>query len=247
MFSGLGEIRVQRALLPGDAFTLDAENTGGLLSWQPRPGEAFTVIDGRGELVRVRLLSLSGGKAELTVFEEMGAIERGPAVLLLQALPERERLEGIIQKTAELGVTAVLPFKSERSISIEELDSRQKRSHNWQNIALKAARQSRRRDIPRVLPYAPFRDALREAGSAGLKIMLWERPGLEALKSILRKAQGPMESAALLVGPEGGFTEDEAAAAKKEGFVQASLGSRVLRTETAAIFGVGLLRYELGG
>ncbi len=247
MFSGLGEIRTERALLPGDAFTLDPENTGRLLSWEPRPGEAFTLLDGQGKLVRARLLAMSSGGAELTVFEEMGKNEPGPAVLLLQALPERGRLETIIQKTTELGVTAILPFKSEKSISVEELDSRQKRSHNWQKTALKAARQSRRPDIPRLLPCSLFTDALREAGGAGLKIMLLEAPGLKEIKSILREAQGPIESAAILVGPEGGFTEEEAAIARKEGFVQASLGKRILRTETAAILGVGLLRYELGG
>ncbi|MBZ0220296.1 MAG: 16S rRNA (uracil(1498)-N(3))-methyltransferase [Candidatus Methylomirabilis sp.] len=247
MFSGLGEIRVERALLPGDTFTLDPENTGRLLSWQPRPGEAFTLIDGRGELVRGRLLSLSGGVAELIVFEEIGAVEPGPAVLLLQALPERERLETIIQKTTELGVTAILPFKSERSISIEELDSRQKRSHNWQKVAIKAAKQSRRWDIPNVLPYAAFREALHETAATELKVMLWESPGLKGLKDFLRENEKPIGSVSLLVGPEGGFTEEEAAAAREEGFAQASLGSRVLRTETAAIFGVGLLRYELGG
>ncbi|MCL4874380.1 16S rRNA (uracil(1498)-N(3))-methyltransferase [bacterium] len=247
MLSGLGEIRVERVLLPGDAFTLDKENTGRLLLWEPRPGEAFTIIDGRGGLVRCRLLSLSDGKAELTAFEETGAIEPGPGVLLIQALPERERLETIIQKTTELGVTAILPFKSEKSISIEELDSRQKRSHNWQRIALKAARQSRRRDIPRILPYATFREALLETVATGLKIMLSEGHGLKGLKAFLRDIKKPVRSVALLVGPEGGFTGEEAALAREMGFIQASLGSRVLRTETAAIFGVGLLRYELGG
>ncbi|WKZ32509.1 MAG: RsmE family RNA methyltransferase [Thermodesulfobacteriota bacterium] len=247
MFSGLGEIRVERVLLNGDNFTLDNENTCRLLSWEPRPGEAFTIIDGRGELVRGRLISLSDGKAEITVFEEMGAIEPGPVVLLIQALPDRERMEAIIQKTTELGVTAVLPFKSDKSISIEELDSRQKRSHNWQRIALKAARQSRRRDIPVLLPYATYKEALRETVATELKIMLREGQGLKGLKAFLSEIKQPVRSVALLVGPEGGFTEEEAALAKEMGFVQASLGSRVLRTETAAIFGVGLLRYELGG
>jgi len=240
-------IVLDRRITPGESFTLAPGDIVHLNAWQPRAGEAFTVIDRAGALVRARLISLTQARAEMTAFESIGAIERGPDIVLLQALPERERFELIIQKATELGVTEIIPNKTERSISLEELDARQKRSHNWQNLAVKATKQSRRWDIPRILPYASFIDAVGLVQDADLKVMLWERAGLISMKDYIEGVERPVKKAAILVGPEGGFTEKEAEFAQEAGFKPVSLGKSVLRTETAAFFGVGLLRYELGG
>jgi 16S rRNA (uracil1498-N3)-methyltransferase len=239
-------IKTDRPIIDHAPFNIKGAPFTALLEWLPRPGEALTVSGPDGRLFRARLTELLEDSAVLLPFEEMGMNGGATEIILMQALPERERMETIIQKTTELGVTSILPFKSEKSISLEELDSRQKRSHNWGDIARKAARQSRRPDIPEVLPYCSFEEALKTAENSGLKVMLWEgaRTGL---KELLAQAVMPVESVVLLVGPEGGFTGDEAKAALDKGFFSVNLGARVLRTETAAIFGTGLLRYELGG
>jgi 16S rRNA (uracil1498-N3)-methyltransferase len=244
--SGRGSITVVNTLKTGISFTLESLSFASLLEWRPRPGEAFTVSGPGGVLFRARLLELREGSALLLPFEEMGKAAASPEIILLQALPERERMEAILQKTTELGVSVILPFKSEKSISLEELDSRQRRSHNWGEVALKAARQSRRPDIPEILQYRTFGEALKAAENSDLKVML--REGSQTgLKEALAQTKRPIRSAALLVGPEGGFTGDEVKAAIEEGFAAVNLGMRVLRTETAAIFATGLLRYELGG
>lgn len=244
--SARGSIKLENPIKIGAAFNLEGGRLEALLKWRPRPGESLTVSSPDGVLFRARLIELHEGSAVLLPFEEMGIAEVGPEITLIQALPERERMETIIQKATELGVTSILPFKSEKSVSLAELDSRQKRSHNWGEIARKAARQSRRPDIPEVLPYSSFEEALKTAENSGLKIMLWEgsRTGL---KELLAQTKRPVSSAALLVGPEGGFTAGEVKAALDKGFSAVNLGLRVLRTETAAIFGAGLLRYDLGG
>lgn len=241
-----GSITVENTLKTGISFRLEGLSFASLLEWRPRPGEAFTVSGPGGVLFRARLIELHHGSALLLPFEEMGNAPASPEIILLQALPERERMETILQKTTELGVSSILPFKSEKSISLEELDSRQKRSHNWGEIALKAARQSRRPDIPEVLAYGTFEEALKAAENSDLKVMLWEA-SKTGLKEALAQTTRPVRSAALLVGPEGGFTGDEAKSAFEAGFAAVNLGMRVLRTETAAIFATGLLRYELGG
>ncbi len=241
-----GSITVEKTLKTGVSFTLEGLSFASLLEWRPRPGEAFTVSGSENALFRARLLEIRDGSALLLPFEEMGKASAAPEIILLQALPERERMETIIQKATELGVSVIFPFKSEKSISLEELDSRQKRSHNWGEVALKAARQSRRPGIPEVLPYRTFEEALKAAGNSDLKVMLWEG-SKTGLKEALGQAKKPLMSAALLVGPEGGFTGDEVKSAVKAGFTAVNLGMRVLRTETAAIFATGLLRYELGG
>jgi 16S rRNA (uracil1498-N3)-methyltransferase len=164
-------------------------------------------------------------------------------VILLQALPEKERMELIIQKATELGVSCIVPFKSRRSISLEEREVRQKKSHRWQEIAVKAVQQSRRSRVPRIEPYRSYQDALNFCGKEGLKILLWEKKG-ESLREILR--QYHPQKVYIGVGPEGGFTEEEVALAKDKGFIPVKLGQRILRTETAAITMVGILQYELG-
>ncbi|MBI2400044.1 MAG: RNA methyltransferase [Deltaproteobacteria bacterium] len=244
--SARGSIKLENSIKIGAAFNLEGGRLEALLEWRPRPGEAFTVSSPNGALFRARLIELHEGSAILMPFEQMGMAEAAPEIILMQALPERERMETIIQKTTELGITSILPFKSEKSISLEELDSRQKRSHNWGEVAMKAARQSRRPDIPEVLPYSFFEEALARTENFGLKVMLWEG-AQTGLKELLVQTRRPISSAALLVGPEGGFTKIEIEAALDKGFSAVNLGLRVLRTETAAIFGAGLLRYELGG
>jgi 16S rRNA (uracil1498-N3)-methyltransferase len=164
-------------------------------------------------------------------------------IILLQALPEKERMELIIQKATELGVSAIIPFKSERSISLEEREIKQKKAHRWQEIAVKAVQQSRRAKVPQVERFQLFEEALEICEGNGLKIFLYEKRG-ENLKEVLKRCQA--KKVYVMVGPEGGFTEGEVMKAKNRGFIPVKLGQRILRTETAAITFVGILQYELG-
>jgi 16S rRNA (uracil1498-N3)-methyltransferase len=140
-------------------------------------------------------------------------------------------------------VSAIIPFKSERSISLEEREAKQRKAHRWQHIAMKAVQQSRRAKVPLVRNYLPFNEALKLCEGDGLKILLWEKGG-ENLKNILRQYQP--QKIYVMVGPEGGFTEKEVKLAKDKGFIPVKLGQRILRAETTAIALVGILQYELG-
>ncbi len=248
-----------------------------------RVGSLVTLTDARGRDLRGRVRSLSRERASVLIFGAFSAsTESAAEIILLQALPERERMELIIQKATELGVSAIVPFKAERSISLEEREARQKKVHRWQEIAVRAVRQSRRARVPRVEGYRSFKDAL-EVCQDGLKIMLWEKEG-QSLRDVLRQFSfchcerpegewpsppfsGRCEMASVvslprhdicdtvsrkggqicaMVGPEGGFTDEEVGFAQEKGFIPVKLGQRILRTETAAIVLVGLLQYELG-
>jgi 16S rRNA (uracil1498-N3)-methyltransferase len=209
-----------------------------------RAGSIVTLTDSEGYDFRGRVLSLSKEGASVLVFEAFpSSTESSVEILLLQALPEKERMELIIQKATELGVSAIVPFKSERSISLEERDAKQKKSHRWQEVAVKAVQQSRRAKVPRVEPYRSFQQALEGCREEGLRILLWEKEG-EPLKKILE--QGFPQKIYAMVGPEGGFTEEEVKLAMREGFIPIKLGQRILRTETAAIVLMSILQYELG-
>lgn len=259
-----GQIVVKGALTTGQSILLTGGSHKNLLAWKPRVAEAVTVCAEEPaikpaftpplKLFRARVTELDEASSRLFVFEEMGELKKPPAITLLQALPEKERMELIIEKTTELGVTTIVPFKSERSISIEEREAKQRKAHRWGEVALRAAKQSRRCSIPDVLPYRGFEEALGEARGE-LKIVLWEGAGLKTFKEVLNGAdvglkggiKGGLKGVDLLVGPEGGFGAEEVEAAGKEGFIAASLGPNILRTETAAIISVGLTGYEFSG
>lgn len=242
---GYGEIVIEGARV-GETLTLTGPADSNLRLWRPRPAEAVTVKDSGGVLYRARVTELGEGSSTVEVFEEVGPSGRPLEVTLLQALPEKERMGLIIEKATELGVTRIVPFESTRSITLEGLDRPQKKSHRWQSWALKASKQSRRGTISRVLPPKPLEKALEEVEAAELKITLWEGREGEPVKDVLRGAGSP-ESAAILAGPEGGFDPEEVHRAREKGFTPVTLGTRILRTETAALFAVGLVTYELEG
>jgi 16S rRNA (uracil1498-N3)-methyltransferase len=209
-----------------------------------RVGSLVTLTDPEGNDFRGRVLRLSETEASLLIFDAFpSATESSLEIMLLQALPEKERMEMIIQKATELGVSAILPFQSERSISLKEREAKQKKAHRWQHIAVKAVQQSRRAKVPYVGECRPLREVLDDCSEEGLKILLWEKEG-ENLKSLVRHP--PAQTIYIMVGPEGGFAAGEVMLAKEKGFIPVKVGQRILRTETAAITLIGILQYEWG-
>jgi len=209
-----------------------------------RTGSLVTLTDAEGNDFRGRVLRLSKAEAAIFIFDVFPSpTESSLEVILVQALPEKERMELIIQKATELGVLAILPFQSERSISLMEREAKQKKAHRWQHIAIKAVQQSRRARVPFVGECRPFQEVLENLGEDGVKVLLWEKGG-ENLKNVLRRH--PAQKIYAMVGPEGGFTEKEVKSAKGKGFVPVKLGQRILRTETAAVSLIAILQYELG-
>jgi 16S rRNA (uracil1498-N3)-methyltransferase len=209
-----------------------------------RVGSLITLTDAEGNDFRGRVVRFSETEASVFIFDAFPSSTESPLeIILLQALPEKERMEMIIQKATELGVSAILPFESERSISLKEREGKQKKAHRWQCIAVKAVQQSRRAKVPYIGECRPFQEVLKDEHEDGLRILLWEKGG-KNLKSVLR--QHPIQKIYVMVGPEGGFTEGEVMLAKEKRFIPVKLGQRILRTETAAITSVSILQYELG-
>jgi 16S rRNA (uracil1498-N3)-methyltransferase len=209
-----------------------------------RVGSLVTLTDPEGNDFRGRVIRLSEAEASIFVFDAFPSpTESSLEIILLEALPEKERMELIIQKATELGVSAIIPFQSEKSISLKEREAKQKKAHRWQHIAVKAVQQSRRAKVPWVGECRSFQEVLEDCRGEGLKILLWEKEG-EDLKNVLKRQLTKKIYA--MVGPEGGFSEEEVRCAKKEGFIPVKLGQRILRTETAAIVLVSILQYELG-
>lgn len=243
---GVGQVSFKTALKLDDRLAIEGETFDALQSWRLRPGEAVTVSDSGERLFRARLVKAADKGAELLVFEDMETTsDDEPRITLLQAMPDKERMELIIQKTTELGVSRIVPFKSAKSVSLEEREAKQKKSRRWQDVALKAAKQCRRATIPQVLDYTGFEEAIAFSSGAAVKIALWERAGLASLKKVVSDEREKLQGGVcILSGPEGGFEDAEMETACAAGFIPASLGPRILRAETAAIIAVGIVRYE---
>ena len=239
-----------RHLSPGAETVLSRSEWHELAPAGDRVGEIVTLSDASGRSFRGRVVELAGDRVRLFIFEALGGpAESGLELTLLQALPDKERMELIIQKATELGADVIVPFHSRRSIRLAEREQKQKKAHRWPAIALAAARQCRRERVPTVAPVTDLAGAIGWAQGCEAKVALWEKEKARSLRETLQGTKPP-GSAALLVGPEGGLEESEVERLEQAGFTIASLGRRILRTETAAIAGLTIIQYawgDLGG
>ena len=223
---------------------LGTENRPRLDLWRARPGEILTAVDPAHGGYRVRLTDVGANPRGVPFVRLTRPVESRLCIEVYQALPERERFELVLQKLTELGVSRLVPVETSRSITLLERDAGQSKSHRWPNVVLRAAKQCRRAMLPELFAAVRFSDALRLAGDAELKLMLFEGEELWSLAEAIGQLRP--ERVALLVGPEGGFTADEVIEARAAGFLPVTLGPRILRTETAAIAGAALLQGLLG-
>lgn len=207
-----------------------------------RRGDAITVFDGLGRSALAAVGEVSKHEIHLTLSEIREAAPLRPRICLAQAVPKGKTMDLIVQKAVELGVTAIQPLITRRTVVQVAEDDADRKSGKWQRVALEACKQCGQDLIPEVAAAADYSTWLGRAGE-GLKVIASLYPGALPLKEILRAAGSP-ESVTLLVGPEGDFTPEEAAAAVAAGFQPATLGPIILRAETAAFFAVSALRYE---
>jgi 16S rRNA (uracil1498-N3)-methyltransferase len=215
-----------------------------LTCWRARPGAVLTVVDPSQNWYRARLLAERDGIRAVLPFQRLRLPAESPSRLVVcQALPDKERFELVLEKLTELGVSRIIPFTSDHSTTLAQRDARQRKSHRWPDLLLAAARQCRRGMIPELAPVQSFDDLLRHVAVELPKVMLYEGPAPLSLRQVLREHPSEM---LLMIGPEGGFSPDEVRKAAAHGCRIVSLGSRVLRTETAAIVAATLAQYELG-
>ena len=212
-----------------------------------RKRDAVILLDGKGGRFLAEIQAVSGNAVSMRIKETM-ASATVPAIeiTLCQAVIKSSAMDYLIQKTSELGVARILPFFSSRSVVHLGAERCKKKRHRWKEIAHGAAKQCNR-DIPAEIGFpASFEEQLNLAGNTpGPKVILWEKENAEDLKTLLRD-QGTPERFTGMVGPEGGFTAEEITRARHAGFVPVSMGSRILRAETAAMVLVTLVQYEWG-
>jgi len=161
---------------------------------------------------------------------------------LLLAVVKFDAFEWAIEKATELGVSTIVPLVAERSEKAL-LAATAKRAERWKKILLEASQQSRRVSVP-VLEGPSKLEVAFASHREGLRVMLSERETAVPLRKVLQGQRAT--SAVLAIGPEGGWTDEEFATSGKSGFTEASLGNRILRTETAVVTALASLNFALG-
>lgn len=200
-------------------------------------GEELAVsngMDGREYVCGILAFGEDMVECELRFVKE-DAVELPVKVTLYQGLPKGDKMELIIQKAVELGVTEIVPVSTKRCVV--KLDEKKAASKitRWQSIAEAAAKQSKRGIIPKVLPVQSFKLALQQAKGADVRLIPYElASGMEHTRELLGGLK-PGQSVAVFIGPEGGFEEGEIDLAKEAGVEPITLGRRILRTETAGM------------
>jgi 16S rRNA (uracil1498-N3)-methyltransferase len=167
------------------------------------------------------------------------------SVILIQGLPKGDKLELIIQKCTELGIAEIWPVHTERSVVKLAGPKAEERRERWQRIALEAAKQCRRQRVPLVKSIQSWQNALENMFDNYQGILLWESENTNSLKEALSGLTGD-RPVYILVGPEGGLSEEEVHLAQAKGICTVTLGPRILRTETAGLAALSIIMYELG-
>lgn len=211
-----------------------------------RMGESLVACDSDGVVYHGEMIT-AGEEVLLKVTETHVADTEPPyKATVYQALVKGDKMETVIQKAVEMGATAIVPVATSRAVvKLDEKDAK-KKTERWQKIAAEAAKQCGRGIIPTVAMPMPFRNAVRQAAEAELPLFCYEGEGTQPLPALYRQVDSP-KSISLFVGPEGGFSSEEAALAQECGMRMCGLGRRILRTETAALFVLACLSaaYEL--
>lgn len=222
-------------------FALDKEDSRYISSvLRMREGEELTVVDGEGMEVLCKVETAAKDEVILrAVTRHVNESESSCKITLYQSVSKGERMDLTIQKSVELGVYKIVPVFSSRCVVKPGKDSKIDR---WQKIALEAARQCGRGIIPEVASPLSFKEALDAAKVSSLMLLPWEEEKGQTLKQVI-DGTSP-ESIAVFIGPEGGFSEEEAALAKEAGCKLVTLGKRILRTETAGPAVLAMLLYH---
>ena len=231
--------------LEEDPILLTGENAQHARVLRLKAGEQALVCDGEGRECLCTVADPAAGQVVLEVLERRSCTtEAAVEVSVYMAFPKADKLEHVIQKATELGACEIVAFPSGRCISRPDEKSLRKKLDRWQKIAASAAEQSGRGRIPRVVTLGSYREALERAAGADKALMFYENEHAVTLKMALESGQ--FHTVSLLTGPEGGLEEEEVEQARSAGLQVCTLGSRILRCETAPLCALSAVMYAAG-
>lgn len=228
------------SLETGEVHLSEPDSRHAMRALRLHPGDEVTLADGAGMTGAGRVVGEDGSRAVIAVEDVSSVARRGPIVTLALAPPKGGRLTWAIQKLAELGVDEALLLETERTVRAWNVSRRSRAEQRLGAVAREAAMQARRPIVMQVRGGVPLSEVFRDGPDP--VVMLWER----ATEPLAAGLPPEANRITLLIGPEGGFSEGEAEAARRSGSVLASLGEGLLRTETAAVVGAALVLAHYG-
>lgn len=208
-----------------------------------KEGEEVLACDGQGREAVCRVTGI--GPVTLEVLQIRPSVtEAGVRVSVYMAFPKADKLEHVIQKATELGAFEIVAFPSSRCISKPDEKSLKKKLERWQKIAASAAEQSGRGRIPEVRVLGSYAEAVAQAAQADKALLFYENEHATTLRMALEA--DAFQTVTLLTGPEGGLEEKEVLQAREAGMEICTLGSRILRCETAPLCALSAVMYAAG-
>lgn len=211
-----------------------------------KKGEEVLISDGKDREYLCAIADITEEEVILSIEDIMGTSRELPTkITLFQGLPKGDKMEQIIQKTVELGVTEIVPVAMKRCVVKLDAKKAGKKVERWNGIALSAAKQSKRGIIPEVKDVVTYQDAVKIAADMDAFLVPYENAeGIEGARKLVDSMKGK-KSIAIFIGPEGGFEDSEIELALKHGANTLTLGKRILRTETAGMCMLSILMFEL--
>jgi 16S rRNA (uracil1498-N3)-methyltransferase len=232
----------------GDIRTLDRETRHYLKTvLRMKAGESLRLFNGTGMEYEALIRGTETDGAAVEIIKKRALPAQPISVTLAQGLPKADKMDFIIQKAAELGAHRIIPFPAARSVPRLTPERAEAKRTRWQKIALEAARKCGRDQVPEISPVTPFAGMLAAPDDTALKLFFWEEETGTGFREIMHAdAYRETRDFYVVVGPEGGFTKEEAEMAMARGFISVSLGKQVLKVDTAALAVLSILQYERG-
>ncbi len=211
-----------------------------------KKGDEIVLFDGKGMEYWGTIESQSLNRITVNIGKTSTPRRESPIeVILGQGLLKGDKMDYVLQKTTEMGVSAVLPFISSRTVPNLGGEKSVRRWNRWKKIVLESAKQCGRTVPPKVEAIRDLDSILEWPVRDLVKLILWEKEEM-SLKERIGEIDKKSRTFLFLVGPEGGFCESEISAAKGNGFIPVGLGPRILRSETAGVAMLSILQYEFG-
>lgn len=211
-----------------------------------KSGDKIGLFDGKGFEYEAEIVDLSTGRVTVSVIRRFPSAAESPVqITVAQGFLKEKKMDGLVRQLSELGIIKWNPFIAERSVPRPDKKQLSARTKRWEKISKEAIKQCKRGCIMEIGDTVSFEEILNLSQTADLKIAFWENE-LQPLNAELPRPDRNINKIYALLGPEGGFTQQEIESARDRGFVTASLGPRILRAETATVAACVLLQHLFG-
>lgn len=211
-----------------------------------KAGQLVTVVDDNGQVAAMEMVAFSDSAVTLQLKEHLAADTESPLkIMLAQCLLKADKMDMVVQKAVELGAVGVIPISSQNCVARYDAKKGAARKDRWQKIADEAAKQCGRTALLKVRPIVTLRQFIADMQATDSSLVFfYENENEQSAKEYLRSLKA--KQIVLLVGPEGGFSLDEAKLIEEAGGKSVTLGPRILRAETAALTAIAVTQYENG-